>query len=147
MFCTTWPFGRIFESQFLAKHYYSEVLQSASHWGLNKDGTSRQKKKIVDTAITTGEGDNLLLGYTMIGVNCLLTKDNPHLVFMYCVCHRLNIAVSHACTGIVDMMALQSVLRALYCRRPVQELQTWLLSSQCLQLSSVAGLYMHHGHG
>ena len=54
------------ESQFLVKHYYSKVLRSTSHWGLNKDGTSRQKRKIVDTAITTGEGDVLPLGYTMI---------------------------------------------------------------------------------
>ena len=29
------------------------------------------------------------------GVNGLLTNDNPHLVFMHCVCHRLNLAVSH----------------------------------------------------
>ena len=29
------------------------------------------------------------------GVNGLLTKDNPDLGFMHCVCHRLNLAVSH----------------------------------------------------
>ena len=29
----------------------------------------------------------------MNGVNGLLTKDNPHLIFMYCVHHRLNLAV------------------------------------------------------
>ena len=44
-------------SQFVVKHYYSKVLRSARHGGLNKDGTSRQKKKLVNTAITTGEGD------------------------------------------------------------------------------------------
>ena len=48
------------------------------------------------------------------GVNGLLTIDNPHLVFMHCVCHRLNLAVSQACTGIADMAALQSVLAAVY---------------------------------
>ena len=48
------------------------------------------------------------------GVNGLLTNDNPHLVFMHCVCHRLNLAVSQACAGITDMVALQSVLAAVY---------------------------------
>ena len=48
------------------------------------------------------------------GVNGLLTNDNPHLVFIHCVCHRLNLAVSQACAGIADMAALQSVLAAMY---------------------------------
>ena len=47
------------------------------------------------------------------GVNGPLTNDNPHLVFMHCVCHRLNLAVSQACAGITDMAAL-SVLAAVY---------------------------------
>ena len=43
-----------------------KVQRSTSHWGLNKDGTNRQKEKLVlHTAITTGEGDVLPLGYTM----------------------------------------------------------------------------------
>ena len=46
------------------------------------------------------------------GVNGLLMNDNPHLVFVHCVCHRLNLAVSQACAGIADMAALQSVLAA-----------------------------------
>ena len=48
-------------------------------------------------------------------MNGLLTKDNPHLVLVHYVCHRLNSAVLQACTGIADMAdmaALQSILAA-----------------------------------
>ena len=47
-------------------------------------------------------------------VNGLLTKDNPHLIFMHCVHHRLNLAVLQAGTDIEDMAALQSVLGTVY---------------------------------
>ena len=76
------------------------------------------------------------------GVNGLLTKNKPQLVFIHCVCHRLNLAASQVCTGIEDMAALQTVLGA-PCRRPVQASRTWRLSRQCWQLSSATGLYRH----
>ena len=28
------------------------------------------------------------------GLNALMTNDNPYTVFVYCVCHPLNLAVS-----------------------------------------------------
>ena len=28
------------------------------------------------------------------GLNALMTNDNPYTVFVHCVCHRLNLAVS-----------------------------------------------------
>ena len=55
-----------------------------------------------------------MMASNLNGVIGLLTNDNPHLVFMKCVCHRLNLAVSQACAGITDMAALQSVLAAVY---------------------------------
>ena len=30
------------------------------------------------------------------GLNALITNDNPHTIFVHCVCHRLNLAVSQA---------------------------------------------------
>ena len=60
------------------------------------------------------DGRASLMASDLNGVNGLLTKDNPHLVFVHCMCHRLSLAVSQACTGIADMAALQSVLAAVY---------------------------------
>ena len=65
-----------------------------------------------------------MMASNLNGVIGLLTKDNPHLVFIQCVCHRLNLAVSHACAGIADMAALQSVLAAVYSF--IQLSPTWL---------------------
>ena len=48
------------------------------------------------------------------GVNGLLKQDNPFLVFSHCVAHRLNLAVSQACAGISEMVALQHVMAATY---------------------------------
>jgi len=48
------------------------------------------------------------------GVNGLISHDNPHVVFVHCVCHRLNLAVSQACAGIPDMATLQSLISAVY---------------------------------
>ena len=51
------------ESQYLMKVYYNHKLSETSHWGLNKDGTSRHRKKIMDTAIPLDGGDVLPLGF------------------------------------------------------------------------------------
>ena len=48
------------------------------------------------------------------GVNGLISHDNPHVVFVHCVCHRLNLAESQACAGIPDMATLQSLISAVY---------------------------------
>ena len=47
-------------------------------------------------------------------VNSLITQDSPLLVFRHCVCHCLNLAVSHRCAGILDMTTLQSLRSAVY---------------------------------
>ena len=48
------------------------------------------------------------------GVNGLLMQENPFLVFSHCVAHRLSLAVSQACAGITEMVALQHVMAATY---------------------------------
>ena len=46
------------------------------------------------------------------GVNGLLRQQNPFLVFVHCVAHRLNLAVAQACSGIPEMATLQCVIAA-----------------------------------
>ncbi|XP_064649972.1 uncharacterized protein LOC135501664 [Lineus longissimus] len=54
------------EAQFLIKVMYSELLTAASHFGLHKDGTSRQKQKILGNSGTI-EGEGVRpLGYRRI---------------------------------------------------------------------------------
>ena len=48
------------------------------------------------------------------GINGMLKKQNPFLVFEHCVAHRLNLAVSQSCNGISGMATLQNVIAAFY---------------------------------
>ena len=48
------------------------------------------------------------------GVNGMLKKQNRFLVFVHCVAHRLNLAVSQSCNGISEMATLQNVIAAVY---------------------------------
>ena len=48
------------------------------------------------------------------GVNGMMKQLNPFLVFVHCVVHCLNLAVSQACNGISEMAALQNVIAAVY---------------------------------
>ena len=48
------------------------------------------------------------------GVNGMMKQLNPFLVFVYCVAHRLTLAVLQACNGISEMTTLQNVIAAVY---------------------------------
>ena len=48
------------------RRFYIEKLKSASSWGLHKDGTTRQKVKILDTTIRLSDGEVLPLGFTAV---------------------------------------------------------------------------------
>ena len=48
------------------------------------------------------------------GVNGVVRNDNPHIVFVHCVCNRLIMCVSQACARIADMVELQAVISAVY---------------------------------
>jgi hypothetical protein len=54
------------EGHFLAKTYISEKLDESEHWGLNRDDTSRQKKKLLDTSVTLSNGEIISLGFTLV---------------------------------------------------------------------------------
>ena len=51
------------EGHFIAKKFIASRLEASDNWGLNKDGTSRKRKKILDTTVTTGTGETMSLGF------------------------------------------------------------------------------------
>ena len=51
------------EGHYIAKRYIATTLESAQNWGLNKDGTTRKRKKILDTTVTTDTGETMSLGF------------------------------------------------------------------------------------
>ena len=51
------------EGHFIAKKYIATRLEASDNWGLNKDGTSRKRKKILDTTVTIGTGETMSLGF------------------------------------------------------------------------------------
>jgi hypothetical protein len=54
------------EGHFIAKAYIANRIDHSSSWGLGRDGTTRRKQKIVDTAITLDSGENISLGFTRV---------------------------------------------------------------------------------
>ena len=55
------------------------------------------------------DGVSVIAG-EMGGVSALLKKDNSFCIFVCCVCHRLDLAVSQACKSNQDMAMLQGIL-------------------------------------
>ena len=51
------------EGHYLIKLFYTHRIGQADNLGIKKDGTSRQKIKILDTSLTLDSGDVLPLGY------------------------------------------------------------------------------------
>ena len=45
------------------KLFYADAIEHSSAWGLHKDGTSRQKKKILTCTMTLNTGQQLPLGF------------------------------------------------------------------------------------
>ena len=45
------------------KLFYADAIEHSSAWGLHKDGTSRQKKKILTSTMTLNTGQQLPLGF------------------------------------------------------------------------------------
>ena len=43
-----------------------------------------------------------------------LKEHSPHTMFLHCVCHRLNLAVSQVCNDVPSMATLQSIVAAAY---------------------------------
>lgn len=54
------------EAHYLAKRYYATLLLEKTNFGIKKDGTSRQKVKILDTSITLPCGEVLPQGFKMV---------------------------------------------------------------------------------
>ena len=54
------------ECQFLVKQMYAKKLRETDSWGINKDGTSRQKKKILTSTLSMPGGEELNLGFRIL---------------------------------------------------------------------------------
>ena len=54
------------QGHFLAKTYISERIEKCENWGLNRDGTTRRKQKILDTSVTLNSGDIISLGFNRV---------------------------------------------------------------------------------
>ena len=54
------------ECQFLVKQMYAKKLRETGSWGINKDGTSRQKKKILTSNLSLPCGEELNLGFKIV---------------------------------------------------------------------------------
>ncbi|XP_052778449.1 uncharacterized protein LOC128215880 [Mya arenaria] len=54
------------EGQFLVKSYTADRIKQSESFGLSRDGTSRQKRKILDTAITLDNGEIVSLGFKRV---------------------------------------------------------------------------------
>lgn len=54
------------EGHFLAKTFISEKLAETENWGLNRDGTTRKKQKLLDTSVTLSSGEVYSLGFSRV---------------------------------------------------------------------------------
>ena len=54
------------ECQFPVKQMYAKKLRETYSWGINKDGTSRQKKKILTSTLSLPGGEELNLGFKIV---------------------------------------------------------------------------------
>ena len=48
------------------------------------------------------------------GVTGLARRANPFIICIHCVCHRLNLAVSHATKDISEMKTICSIISTIY---------------------------------
>src|SRR6218665_1344055 len=74
------------------------------------------------------------------GVNGLMKQLNPYCVFVHCVCHRLNLAVSQACKKIESLKVISTIVCTVYSfvQQSSKRLQTFkdiarFLNSDCLK--------------
>ena len=54
------------EGHYIAQRYIAKRLDEADHWGINKDGTMRRKRKLLDTTVTLDSGEIMSLGFTRV---------------------------------------------------------------------------------
>ena len=54
------------EGHFLAKAYIAEALEGSSGFGIQTDGTSRRREKILDLTVTSNKGDSMCCGFTKV---------------------------------------------------------------------------------
>ena len=84
------------EGHYLAKAYISTVIDAAESFGLNRDGTTRKKEKIVDTSVTIDTGDVMSLGFTRVAhetaktINSVTKNNICELAQLNEICTNVN---------------------------------------------------------
>ena len=64
------------EGHYVAKAFISEKLSHTDSWGLNRDGTTRKKHKLLDTSITLSSGEAMSLGFTRVSRETAVEINN-----------------------------------------------------------------------
>ena len=64
------------EGHYVAKAFISEKLSHTDSWGLNRDGTTRKKHKLLDTSITLSSGEVMSLGFTRVSRETAVEINN-----------------------------------------------------------------------
>ncbi|KAL3831421.1 hypothetical protein ACJMK2_023172 [Sinanodonta woodiana] len=65
------------EGHYIAKTFILEKFNKAENGSLGRDGTTRKKKKIVDTSITLDSGDVISLGLDRVYKENAIYKEPP----------------------------------------------------------------------
>ena len=64
------------EGHYIAKTYIAQALGNAENWGINRDGTTRRKQKILDTSVTLDTGDVISLGFSRVAHETAVTINS-----------------------------------------------------------------------
>ena len=64
------------DGHYLAKTFISQQLAETENWGINRDGTTRRKQKILDTSITLATGEILSLGFNQVAHETAVTIND-----------------------------------------------------------------------
>ena len=71
------------------------------------------------------------------GLNGLVKRENPFCIYVHCVCHRLNLAVSQVCKDMPVMKALTKTISAIYNYVQYSKLDQFLDIAAILELDAV----------
>ena len=78
------------------------------------DDTAHKYAISLTKLVDLGTDGAFVIASNFNGVNGLVRNDNPHIVFVHCVCHPVYLCVSQACARIADIVALQAIINAEY---------------------------------
>ena len=92
----------------------------------------------IQKVVNLGADGAAVMSSDLNGVNGLMKQLNPYCIYVHCVCHRLNLAVSQACKNNDTMKTLSTIVGTVY--NFVQQCSTRLQKSKTLRRSSTLTL-------